>query len=156
MVLSVVESAKAAVAVRFEEVTPTEIILEFAPVNSVQVGHFARAELLVEHLEVAWKCSSQSLIVGTETVPLCGGFVCPRLKLFEGRNGNDAWKPLEHILKLGLNSHRRLVVSSHTMTLDRLEKGGTDAMRVTVVVLQGLVVVRARVEVICNDGRTVV
>ncbi len=25
------------------------------------------------------------------------------------------------------------------MTLDRLEKGGTDAMRVTVVVLQGLV-----------------
>jgi hypothetical protein len=42
------------------------------------------------------------------------------------------------------------------MTLDRLEKGGTDAMRVTVVVLQGLVVVRAGVEVISNDGRTVV
>ena len=136
--------------------TFVEIILEFAPVNSVHVVHLARAELLVEHLEVAWKCSSQSLIVGTEAVPLCSGFVCPRLKLREGRNGNDAWKPPEHIFKLGLNSYRRLVVSRLTMTLDRLEKGGTEAMRVTVVVLQGLVVVQVGFEVICNDGRTVV
>ncbi len=36
-----------------------EISLEFAPVDSVQVGHFARAELVVKHLEEAWKCRAK-------------------------------------------------------------------------------------------------
>ena len=103
--------------------------------------------------------STQSLIVGTESAPLNSGFVCPRLKLFEGRDGDDAGEPLQRILKFGLKSHRRLVVSRHTMALDRLEKGVppfSNAIRVSVVVLQGFVVVHAGLEMVCNNRRTVI
>ena len=60
-----------------------EISLEFAPVNSVQVGHFARLELVVKHLEEAWKCKAKLVIVRTKTVPVLSGFVRPLFKLSE-------------------------------------------------------------------------
>lgn len=42
------------------------------------------------------------------------------------------------------------------MTLDRLEKGGTNAIRMTVVALQGLVVVHAGLEMVGNNRRAVI
>ena len=122
--------------------------LEFAPVNSVQIGHLPRAELVVEHLEVAWKCRTQCFIVGTESVPLISCFVCPLLKVPEGGDGNDDGKTVQQSLKLFLHSHRRLVVSRHTVALNCMEKGRTNAVRVAIVVLQGLVVILAGLEIV--------
>ena len=77
------------------------------------------------------------VIVRTKTVPLLSGFVRPLLKMPEGGDGDDARKTFLQSLKLFQHRHRRLVVSRHTVALDGLKKGRTDAVRVAVVVLRG-------------------
>ena len=115
------------------------------------MSHLPRAELVVERLEVAWKCRTQCFIVGTKAVPLISGFVSPLLKLSEGGDGNDAGKPVQKSLKLDLHSPRRLVVSRHTVALNCLEKGCTNAVRMTIVVLQGLVVILTGLEIVGDN-----
>jgi hypothetical protein len=90
-------------------------------------------------------------IVGTETLPLLSGFVCPLLKLPEGGDGDDVGKTVQQSLKLFQHSHRRLIVSRHTVVLNCLEKGCTNAVRVTIVVLQGLAVILAGLEIVRDN-----
>ena len=111
---------------------------------------------MVEHLEVAWKCRAELVIVGTKTVPLLSGFVCPLLKLPEGGDGDDAGKTVQQSLKLFMHSHRRLVVSRYTVAFNCLEKGCTNAVRVSIVVLQGLVVILAGLDIVRDDCGAVV
>ena len=127
-----------------------EIVLEFAPINSVQISHLSGAELFVEGHDVAWKCRTQRFIIGTQAIPLLSGVVCPLLKLREGGDGNDAGKTVHLSLKLCPHIHRRFVVSGDTVALNRLKEGSTNAIRMFVVVLQSLVVILAGLDVVTD------
>ena len=87
---------------------------------------------------LASHCRAELVIVGTKTVPLISGFVRPLLKMPEGGDGDDARKTVQQSLKLFQHSHRRLVVSRHTVALNCLEKGCTNAVRVAIVVRTSL------------------
>jgi len=100
---------------------------------------------------LASHCRAELVIVGTKTVPLISGFVRPLLKMPEGGDGDDARKTVQQSLKLFQHSHRRLVVSRHTVALNCLEKGCTNAVMVAIVVLQGLVVILAGLEIVRDD-----
>jgi hypothetical protein len=96
------------------------------------------------------------VIVGTETVPLLSGFVCPLLKVPEVGGGRNTRETVEQRFKLSHHGHRRLVISGHTVALDGLKKGCTDAVRVAIIILQIIIIILAGLEVIGNNGGSVV
>ena len=60
-------------------------------------------KLLVQHLDVARESSAHCLIVGTQTIPFCGGVVRPLLESLEGCRVLDPGKVMELALKFGLS-----------------------------------------------------
>ena len=96
------------------------------------------------------------VIVRTETVPLLSGFVRPLLKVPEVGGGRNTRETVEQGFKLSHHGHRRLVISGHTVALHGLKKGCTDAVRVAIIILQICIIIRAGLEVVGNNGGTVI
>jgi hypothetical protein len=94
------------------------------------------------------------VIVGTQAVAQLSEFVRPLLKRREVVSMLKAWEVANLALlalKVGLRVHGCEIVRWHTVILDSLKKMCTDAVRVTVSVLQGEVIVLVGVFVVAGD-----
>ena len=111
---------------------------------------------MVKHLKKTRKCGAKVVIVRTEAVPLLSGFVRPLLKVPEVGGGRNTRETVEQGFKLSHHGHRRLVISGHTVALDGLKKGCTDTVRVAIFILQIIIIILAGLEVIGNNGGSVV
>jgi len=80
--------------------------------------------------------------------------VRPRLKSLKGYRVFDSGEVAELTLKFGLNIHRGLIVRGHTVILDSPEKKRADAVRMTVRILQGWVIVLCGRQVVAEYGGT--
>ena len=74
-------------------------------------------------------------------------------QLREGGDENDAGKTVQLSLKLCLLIHRRFVVSVDTVSLNHLEKGDTNTIRLSVVVL---VIIPAGLDVVADNSGTMI
>jgi hypothetical protein len=80
----------------------------------------------------------------------------PLLKVLEFGGGRNTREAVKQGFEPSHHSHRCLVISGHTVTLDGLKKGCTDAVRVAIIILQICIIIRAGLEVIGNDSGAVV
>jgi hypothetical protein len=128
-----------------------EVILKFAPDNLIGLCHGASLKKLVQHLDVARARDLHSVVVGTQAVPQLSDNVRPLLKRREVVSMLKAWEFANLVLKVGLRVHGCEIVRWHIVILDSLKKMRTDAVRVTVGVLQGEVIVLFGVFVVAGD-----
>jgi hypothetical protein len=105
----------------------------------------------VQHPDIARARDLHSVVVGTQAVPQLSDIVRPLLKRREVVSMLEAGELTDLALKVGLKVHGCEIVRWHTVILDSLKKMRTDAIRVTISVLQGEVIALFGVFIVAGD-----